>query len=390
MSLFTDVSFFVWLGGLSVPAILLGIFEKPIKYYGMCVSLIFIWLAMGHNFKAVIYLAGFCVIEWALVKIYLKLRAGKERKAWIYRVFLILSIAPLAINKFEGLSENPLHIFGFLGISYMSFKAIQIIIEIYDGVITEISNFEFFYLLLFFPAIVSGPIDRSRRFSEDARRHIDRAEYLELLGNGIFKILLGMLCKIVLSAGLFTFMNLFLYSTTLKSTVVYMYVYSLYLFFDFAGYSFMAVGASYLFGVKTPENFKEPIRSKDIKDFWNRWHISLSTWFRDFVFSRFIMIFMKHKLFGKNKLAKSVLAYMINMTLMGVWHGLNASYILYGVYHGILLSLTEVYQKKSRFHKKHKKDKWYIFLEWLVTIHLVIFGFLIFSERFLRVVQAHM
>ena len=152
----------------------------------------------------------------------------------------------------------------------------------------------------------------------------------------------------------------------------------------------MAVGASYLFGVKTPENFKEPIRSKDIKDFWNRWHISLSTWFRDFVFSRFIMIFMKHKLFGKNKLAKSVLAYMINMTLMGVWHGLNASYILYGVYHGILLSLTEVYQKKSRFHKKHKKDKWYIFLEWLVTIHLVIFGFLIFSERFLRVVQAHM
>ena len=104
--------------------------------------------------------------------------------------------------------------------------------------------------------------------------------------------------------------------------------------------------------------------SIDIKDFWDRWHITLSHWFRDFVFSRFMMASIRGKWF-KDKLTGACIGFMINMLLMGLWHGLSLSYILYGLYHGVLLAITEVYQKKSK---------------------LVMFGFFIFSGRFLEII----
>lgn len=153
------------------------------------------------------------------------------------------------------------------------------------------------------------------------------------------------------------------------------------MFFDFAGYSLMAIGTSYILGIKTPENFNKPFISKDIKEFWDRWHITLSHWFRDFVFSRFVMKCIKKKWFS-TKLQRASVGFIVNMLIMGVWHGITPYYILYGLYHGILLAVTETYQKKSKFYKKNKKKKWYQVLSWFITINLVMFGFLIFSGRF--------
>ena len=84
----------------------------------------------------------------------------------------------------------------------------------------------------------------------------------------------------------------------------------------------------------------------------------------------------------KNKLTGASIGFIINMGVMGVWHGLNLQYILYGLYHGVLLAITEVYQKKSKFYKKHKKDKIYKLVSWFITVNLVFFGFLIFSGKF--------
>ena len=383
MELFSDLSFFLWLIALSIPAVILGILEKPLKYYGFCVTLVFLWLAMGASPAALMYLAGFCVFEFLLAKIYLALRRKFGRKAGIYRLCLVLSIAPLAANKILALTENPYHILSFLGISYMTFKAAQIIIEIYDGVIQEVRGFDFFYLMLFFPSVLSGPIDRSRRFGEDINRVIPRAEYLELVGEGLFRIFLGLLYKVVIAALFYTAMTRLGMRSNIGSALIYMYSYGFYLFFDFAGYSHMAIGTSYLFGVRMPENFRAPFVSKDIKEFWDRWHITLSHWFRDFIFSRVTMLMIKHKVF-RNKLATASTAFMINMTVMGFWHGITPSYILYGVYHGVLLSLTEVFQKKSKFYKKHKKDRAFQLVSWFVTFQLVMFGFFIFSGRFLE------
>ena len=380
MQLFTDNSFFIWLAGLSIPAIYLGCREKSLKWYGMFVTFVFVWLSMGSNLNALFNLGLYTVIEYAVVRIYLELRTKKGRVTWQYRIFLLASLAPLTIYKILGLTGNKYHIFAFLGLSYMTFKSTQMVIEIYDGVIKDFKTSNFIYLLLFFPAITSGPIDRSRRFDEDIDKIIPREEYLELLGEGIYKILKGMVYKMVIAACFYTVMNYFGTGGTWYSIAIYFYIYGVYLFFDFAGYSNMAIGASYIFGVRTPENFNAPFVSKDIKEFWNRWHMTLSFWFRDFLFSRITMALVRTRKI-KNKLVIATIAFMINMFVMGVWHGLELNYIVYGLYHGVLLSACEIFQKKSKFYKAHKKAKWFIGVSWFITLHLVMFGFFIFSGR---------
>ena len=125
-------------------------------------------------------------------------------------------------------------------------------------------------------------------------------------------------------------------------------------------------------------NFNKPFLSIDIKDFWNRWHISLSTWLRDFVFSRIFMEAIKKKRF-KKRLTTAMYAYMVNMLLMGFWHGLTISYIIYGFYHGALMAGFEYYQKKSKFYKVNRNKTWYKILSWFITINLIMIGLYIFS-----------
>ena len=148
----------------------------------------------------------------------------------------------------------------------------------------------------------------------------------------------------------------------------YSYCYGIYLFFDFAGYSLMAIGSGKILGIRVPKNFKRPFASIDMKDFWNRWHMTLSFWFRDFLFSRFMMLAIKGKWFTSRLTGASV-GFILNMVVMGAWHGLAINYLLYGLYHGILLALTEVYQKKSGFYKRNKKKAWYKTLS-LSLIHI--------------------
>lgn len=379
MQLLGDFYFFGCAAAVAVPAVILGIRERPIKYYGMLATLFFIWMSMGENIPALIYLTVYCVFEFTLTKTYIKLRGKYGRNEKLYYLYLFLSLLPLMVSKISGVFE--LHIFAFLGISYMTFKSVQIIIEIYDGIIKGITTFDFFYLLLFFPTVSSGPIDRSRRFGQDVDNIIPKEEYLDMVGKGIYKILLGMIYKFVFASIFYQSMTWLGLKLTMTASFIYMYSYGFYLFFDFAGYSLMAVGLSYIFGVNTPGNFNKPFVSKDIKEFWDRWHITLSHWFRDFVFSRIMMRMIKSGKI-KSKLTRASMAFIINMTIMGAWHGLSFHYILYGVYHGVLLAITEVYQKKSKFHKKHKKEKWYLFISWFITFNMVMFGFFIFSGRF--------
>ena len=238
-------------------------------------------------------------------------------------------------------------ILAIIGISYMTFKAAQIIIEISDGIIKELKPDEYIYLMIFFPTLLSGPIDRSRRFEEDIRRTIPREEYLEMAGNGLLKILLGMVYKLAIASVFYLLMKKFGMDHTLISAAIYMYTYGFYLFFDFAGYSLMAVGTGYLLGVKVPDNFNKPFLSKDIQEFWNRWHITLSHWLRDYVFSRITMDLIRSGKV-KDKLTIASIALMINMLIMGCWHGLTGYYILYGLYHGgILYLFGKIHQRCS-------------------------------------------
>jgi membrane protein involved in D-alanine export len=120
----------------------------------------------------------------------------------------------------------------------------------------------------------------------------------------------------------------------------------------------------------------------DIKDFWNRWHITLSWWLRDFVFMRFTRHAIRHHWFS-SRITPACLGYVLNMALMGAWHGLTASYVVYGLYHGVLLAVTEIYQKRSAFHKRNQGRRWYRLVSWAITINAVFFGFAIFSGQVL-------
>lgn len=377
MSFYSGEYFFLVLILVLVGALILGLLEKPMKWYNIAVSILFIVLVLEGTPSALIYFCVYFLMELLLVKLYEQLRK-KGRKLWIYRLFVFLTILPLILCKLCELNTfSQMGWFQFIGISYLTFRVVQIIIEIYDGVIESVSVTEFTGFLIFFPTFSCGPIDRSRRFESDFTKNYKRSEYLELFGIGLEKMIWGLLYKFVLAELGYKLMML-VTEPTLLNEIAYAYTYGIYMFYDFAGYSLMAVGTGYMLGIKVPDNFNKPFLSKDMKDFWARWHITLSEWFRDFIFTRFVMASMKKKRFP-TRLTTASVGFIINMLVMGVWHGLGTCYILYGLYHGVLLALTEIYQKKSKFYKRNKKKKWYGVLSWAVTMNLVMFGFLIFS-----------
>ena len=371
MNYFEGNEFFLLLFVVLLIGFVVNFFEKRKDYYILALSLLFAGAIYGKSRAMMVYLLAFIVYQYFLVFLVQRIEA-KRLKPLVF-----LSILPLVINKVFALTS--LHLLAFIGISYMSFKTIQIMLEISDGLIKEkISVKDYLQFLLFFPTVSAGPIDRSRRFLKEINEVMPRKEYLELAGDGVYRIVLGLLYKVVLSTYVYQMLLALSNTGTVVYSIKYMYLYTLYLFFDFAGYSLMAVGSSNILGIQTPMNFNKPFLSVDIKDFWTRWHITLSTWLRDFVFSRVLMQVIRKKWF-KNRLHNATYAYMVNMLVMGFWHGLSVSYIAYGFYHGVLMAGFEVYQKKSNFYKKNKNKNWYKLLSWFVTMNLVMVGFFIFS-----------
>ena len=371
MNYFEGNEFFLLLFVVLLIGFVVNFFEKRKDYYILALSLLFAGAIYGKSRAMIVYLLAFIVYQYFLVFLAQRIEA-KRLKPLVF-----LSILPLVINKVFALTS--LHLLAFIGISYMSFKTIQIMLEISDGLIKEkIGVKDYLQFLLFFPTVSAGPIDRSRRFLKEINEVMPRKDYLELAGDGVSRIVLGLLYKVVLSTYVYQMLLALSNTGTVVYSIKYMYLYTLYLFFDFAGYSLMAVGSSNILGIQTPMNFNKPFLSVDIKDFWTRWHITLSTWLRDFVFSRVLMQVIRKKWF-KNRLHNATYAYMVNMLVMGFWHGLSVSYIVYGFYHGVLMAGFEVYQKKSNFYKKNKNKNWYKLLSWFVTMNLIMIGVFIFS-----------
>ncbi|WP_261035220.1 D-alanyl-lipoteichoic acid biosynthesis protein DltB [Streptococcus mitis] len=379
MNYFEGNEFFLLLFVVLLIGFVLNYFGKRKDYYILSLSILFAGAIYGKSKSMVVYLLAFIIYQYVLV--FIAQRMDSKR----LKPLVMLSILPLVVNKVFAITQ--LHLLAFIGISYMSFKTIQIMLEISDGLIKEkIGIKDYLQFLLFFPTVSAGPIDRSRRFLKEINEVMPRKDYLELAGDGIYRIVLGLLYKVVLSTYVYQMLLALSNTGTVVYSIKYMYLYTLYLFFDFAGYSLMAVGSSNVLGIQTPMNFNKPFLSIDIKDFWTRWHITLSTWLRDFVFSRVLMQVIRKKWF-KNRLHNAAYAYMVNMLVMGFWHGISISYIAYGFYHGVLMSGFEIYQKKSTFYKKHKNKTWYKLMSWFVTMNLVMVGFFIFSGEPYKIIR---
>lgn len=364
-----------------IPAIILRMLNKQVKAYSIIVNFLMLLVIFGFSKHQLVFLVAFITYESILVKVYInaKMKSGLSDKGFVIWALVLLSVIPLLVSKYGGIFSNHKEL-GFLGISYVTFKVVQIILEIHDGLIKELDIFSFLYFVLFFPTISSGPIDRSRRFMADLNNTPSRHDYIELLGQGLWKVLLGVGYKFVIGYLIsYYWLDKIPAKHTILNTINYMYAYSFYLFFDFAGYSLIAIGVSYILGIKTPENFNKPFLSKDIKDFWNRWHMSLSFWFRDFVYTRYVMAMFKNKELRKHKYLNSYTGYLITMGLMGLWHGTAVYYLLYGLYHGILIIITDLFQRKAPFYKQVKNNIVWQCFSIFVTFNLICLGFLIFS-----------
>lgn len=377
--------YFIVLGLALIPLIVSISLGKKMLWYQVLVTIIF----LGWSFSGSVTLwalLGYGVYQSVLVKAYEYYRVERaSNNTWVFYATVLLAILPLVIVKVTPAVDpsRPNSIIGFLGISYLTFKVLNVVIELRDDLIHQVPLRQFIYFLYFLPTISSGPIDRYRRFEKEYQNRTVE-NYPTLLGHGIFQIFLGFLYKFIIGHLIVTYI---LHNVAITATVnpnfltmvEAMYSYGLYLFFDFAGYSLFAIGVSNIMGYDIPINFARPFAAKNIKDFWNRWHITLSFWFRDFVYMRLVKTIMV-KRWSKNRILISNVSYFALFGLMGLWHGLTWYYIVYGLYHALLMVSYDAWLRYKRRHHLKITDNWLTKgLGIALTFNAVFIGFLIFS-----------
>lgn len=322
---------------------------------------------------------AYAAFQWIVSNAFLFIRKRSKNRV-VYFAAILLGLVPLALAKFVPL-VMPHTLIGFLGISYVTFRSLDVIIGIQDGLIETLPTTQYLAYLFFFPTISSGPIDRYRRFAADWKRNRTRGEFLQDLDSAVHRIFNGFLYKFILAALIKQYwMDPVAKGDDLLTIASYMYAYSLYLFFDFAGYSQFAIGFSYIFGIHTPENFNRPFLARDIRDFWNRWHMTLSTWFRDHIYMRFVIAATKGRWF-KDRYLASYLGFFLMFGLMGLWHGTAAHYLLYGAYHATLFTGYDLFQRWNKTRQVWGEGPLWNAVGIFITFNMVCFGFLLFSGR---------
>ena len=227
MSFYDGLIFFIVLFLGCIPAVILGMTEKRIGNYTILFSVGIIFIIYRNSSLELFYLLLYLFLEWHLIVLHQYSMHRYGRNKTIFYHALIFALLPLAAAKLSGFIGH--HWFSFLGISYITFKVLQIIIESYDGIIEKSSFCPTLSFLIFFPTLSSGPIDRSRRFEQEFDRRWERQKYAELLQKGIWKILVGVLYKFVLSAIAYDILGRISGRYDLQFIILYAYVYGMML-----------------------------------------------------------------------------------------------------------------------------------------------------------------
>jgi membrane protein involved in D-alanine export len=381
---FANFTFFGIMLYAVVPTVLLGITGRAGRRWTLFVTLLYLIAQYRDRLSVTAYFSvsnlvivcGYALFEWVVATLFLRARLQSKSNTR-FNLAVLVALAPLAVAKFLPLTFPGVQ-FGFLGISYITFRILDVLFCVQDGLIKSLPPVEFFTYLFFFPTISAGPIDRYRRFDGDWKSARSREDFIIDLDAAIDRTFRGFLYKFILAALIKRFWVDHAIGGSFSQLLSYMYGYSLYLFFDFAGYCAFAIAFSRLFGIRTPENFDRPFLAHNIRDFWNRWNITLSFWFRDHVYMRFLLAAMKGKWF-KNDQAGSYLGFFLSFGLMGLWHGTAPHYLIYGGYHACLLTVHDLFVRWNK-----KRHWWGTGPAWrlasiFLTANLVCFGFLIFS-----------
>jgi D-alanyl-lipoteichoic acid acyltransferase DltB (MBOAT superfamily) len=367
--------------------ILAKVRSRPIRQATLLIASFALYLAWGVWFGAVLLTSivmNYLVGEW--------LRRERSGVTLFIGIFLNLAL----LSTFKYLPEAEVH-FPFssvqrfahlampLGISFWTFQAMSYLFDVYQGDDVEPSFFEFALYMVFFPVTIAGPICRMSEMlpqfrSESVTGSNDIARGSQRIATGVLMMQLakllgqGILAGDGIASGFDRVVN-----WSGPDVWCLAFGYGLQLFFDFAGYSHIAIGAAQALGFTIPENFARPFESTSPSIFWTRWHMSLSFWIRDYVF--FPLMRLRREAWWRN------LSLLIAMVLFGLWHKASILFLLWGAYHGLLLLLhRQVEGLQRRFDWTPPTIPWTA-LSWVSTISLVNLGWIFFRANSLHEVR---
>ena len=282
----------------------------------------------------------------------------------LFGIFKYFNFVIINVNNLFHSNLNLLNVVLPIGISFYTFQIISYEIDVYNKKVNVQSNILKYFLYVFlFPQLIAGPIVRY----QDVNNEIDnRNVTFEMFANGLRRFIVGLSKKVIIANNLGELCNIYLNlgDKSILFTWIFAISYMLQIYFDFSGYSDIAIGLGKMLGFNFPENFNYPYMAKSITDFWRRWHMTLSSWFRDYVYIPL----------GGNKkgVLKQIRNILIVWSLTGLWHGASWNFIVWGLYFGILLILEKFILKKY-FSNVPK------FIKGIYTLFLVMISFVIFQ-----------
>lgn len=340
---------------------------------------------------------GSATVDYFLAKIIENEARPERRKAWLV-ITVIVNLGILAFFKYAdfgiGTATSIANALGFdispkllgltlpVGISFFTFESMSYVIDVYRGDIQATRSYPRYLLFVaFFPKMVAGPIVRPKDILPQLESGPKASE--EMGHSGLYLIAMGLIKKIVIADYLSTnlvdrvFDRPFEFSSL--ETLFAVYGFAAQIYCDFSGYTDIAIGSALLLGYSLPDNFDRPYRALDLREFWRRWHISLSTWLRDYLY-----ISLGGSRSGFFATCRNL---MITMLLGGLWHGASWNFVIWGFLHGAALVIGRVWERKRPNRQKGAPTflgrAWRIFL----TFHFVCFAWIFFrAESFAQAI----
>ncbi|HEX8269453.1 MAG TPA: MBOAT family protein [Flavobacterium sp.] len=349
------------------------------NFYVFAFSLFFYYKSSGLYF-GLLLVSG--VVDYNLAKLLYQETIQAYRKFYLV-LSVVLNLCFLGyfkytnflIDNYNGLfsGDVPFHdIILPVGISFYTFQSMSYIIDIYRKELTPTKNIlDYMFFVSFFPQLVAGPIVRASDFIPQIYKKLNLTR--DDVNTALFLIIGGLIKKTFISDYIsLNFVDRVFDSPnsyTAFENLMASYGYSLQIYCDFSGYSDMAIGIALLMGFKLPENFRTPYKSASITEFWRRWHISLSTWLRDYLYISL----------GGNRKGKvrTYVNLFLTMLLGGLWHGASWKFVIWGVLHGLALVVERFF--KSRLKLPQNRLAWLVRV--ILTYHFVVFAWIFFRAR---------
>lgn len=260
------------------------------------------------------------------------------------------------LNYVSGSSLTLLHIALPLGLSFFTFQQIAYLVDSYRGETKEYSLVNYALFVTFFPQLIAGPITHHKDIiSQFECKNVGKIDY-DNIAKGLFIFSIGLFKKTFIADSLTKFVTEGFNGTDplgFAAAWCYSFAATIRIYFDFSGYADMAIGLGLLFNIRIPVNFDSPYRARSVADFWRRWHITLSQFVNKYVFMPIL------RAFGSYSLAKAMTAIFISMVIIGLWHGANWTFIVFGAVHGVAVAFNHFWKKKISYQLPDL-DAWFI------------------------------